>query len=933
MNEQSKPTAAEVEQKAQKIKFLEHHVPGIHSGNYKFSVTQEIWSKPGVDNPVALAADGLSLSIAAAGRDLPATGKSEIAAVKTDGTWQFRIFDARGEVLRTARADQLAERNGAVDALAAKLDPLPPGAVTAEAQRADLAGAITALLGVTFEAHQTLTVAGERYALNPQDLVAVFPPPNSLGDHANVLPHVVLNRSTLPWERLATKDAPDDAEAHKRPIPWMALLVFTNTPENPAPKPRTINLGSDNVAGVDTLYGNRTVSYLRPEWLEVEGGETDDQRVQIIDVPWETLKPALPTRQDMAYLSHVRQRANGFNDPVGAEHAVIVANRLSERGAPSTAFLVSMEHRFSPTGFDLTPDALKAGPSPVVRLVVLKSWRFECLAEAIYTIPAQVRAAMTGPEWTAIREFLDDPARGKPLIDKEFPDFKHLQRHLTGLSADDVHKLVVAARGRSLSFKGLLMELNADLVRLPPAQIADVAAQNAEAGKALAQGNLLLPHELRNGQSTASWYRGPLALGATEALKVTPHARAADQLLRYDNRNQMLDASYAAAWELGRMMMLNAKPVSLAMFAWKRAQAAHFKSAAMRAEHLPFSRLPDRLEMPELLRGWVYRTALLDGIPANYLIPDGAMLPKEGIRFFQLDQAWLESLLDGAFSIGRQNSNDVAREAQFVNQNGTALDHALCDETGRPWPKEGASGALIRSDVVAGWPHLLVDGIALLSKDETAAHGLNRDSFVRLLGLPGTLDDAAFACLEPLGMGLPGKGKCTPHMVKEDTDGAPKSWILTGPGEAVLCRIDRPLDDATRLDITLPRLRLSHLSKNTVMALFHGRVDAVDVHMKPEAVHFGVTEPDPRHPDGHYKQLRDRKTGHEMAGRFVEHLPWRKGPDGKADTRVLDVAALADNLAGALRGKPVREPDDRLSSAEFALQMVEGVARVRYLLG
>src|SRR4028118_1324604 len=48
---------------------------------------------------------------------------------------------------------------------------------------------------------KTFYVAGERFILNPQDIHAVFPPAGSLGDHSNVLPHIILNRSTLPWER------------------------------------------------------------------------------------------------------------------------------------------------------------------------------------------------------------------------------------------------------------------------------------------------------------------------------------------------------------------------------------------------------------------------------------------------------------------------------------------------------------------------------------------------------------------------------------------------------------------------------------------------------------------------------------------------------------------------------------------------------------
>src|SRR6267142_6431067 len=70
----------------------------------------------------------------------------------------------------------------------------------------------------TFTAARTFTVAGERFELKPSEIYAVFPPEGSLGEHSNALPHVILNRSTLPWER--------EAEQNKEDAPWLALLLF-----------------------------------------------------------------------------------------------------------------------------------------------------------------------------------------------------------------------------------------------------------------------------------------------------------------------------------------------------------------------------------------------------------------------------------------------------------------------------------------------------------------------------------------------------------------------------------------------------------------------------------------------------------------------------------------------------------------------------------
>ncbi|HTF04001.1 MAG TPA: hypothetical protein VK826_08245, partial [Bacteroidia bacterium] len=57
--------------------------------------------------------------------------------------------------------------------------------------------------------------------------------------------------------------------------------------------------------------------------------------------------------------------------------------------------------------------------------------------------------------------------------------------------------------------------------------------------------------------------------------------------------------------------------------------------------------------MPQPLTDWLSRLALLYGVPFNYLVPDEGMLPPESIRFFYLDINWVEALVDGAFSIGR----------------------------------------------------------------------------------------------------------------------------------------------------------------------------------------------------------------------------------------------------------------------------------------
>lgn len=56
---------------------------------------------------------------------------------------------------------------------------------------------------------------------------------------------------------------------------------------------------------------------------------------------------------------------------------------------------------------------------------------------------------------------------------------------------------------------------------------------------------------------------------------------------------------------------------------------------------------------------WLANTALLKSVPFNNLIANPKLLPQESIRFFYLDENWINALLDGALSIALQSSRDV----------------------------------------------------------------------------------------------------------------------------------------------------------------------------------------------------------------------------------------------------------------------------------
>lgn len=130
---------------------------------------------------------------------------------------------------------------------------------------------------------------------------------------------------------------------------------------------------------------------------------------------------------------------------------------------------------------------------------------------------------------------------------------------------------------------------------------------------------------------------------------------------------------------------------------------------------------------PELYQ-WLGKLKLLYGVPINYLVPDEGMLPPESIRFFYVDMNWVDALLDGAYSIGRNLSSgksgcdtDTQIDKATVEQANVQLsEHAkLVRANHLGFQDSGAklevvSGFILRSKVVQDYRGL---GVNAFEKD------------------------------------------------------------------------------------------------------------------------------------------------------------------------------------------------------------------------
>ncbi len=122
--------------------------------------------------------------------------------------------------------------------------------------------------------------------------------------------------------------------------------------------------------------------------------------------------------------------------------------------------------------------------------------------------------------------------------------------------------------------------------------------------------------------------------------------------------------------------------------------------------------------VPGELRRFMARLRLLHGIPFSYLVPDAQLLPIESIRFFYIDRAWTDALVQGALSVGTISSADRAQLAAVYPHIRSEVDEAersIRQPRAEALLKAGSgtlTGLLLRSRAVSGWPNLHVRAYA-----------------------------------------------------------------------------------------------------------------------------------------------------------------------------------------------------------------------------
>lgn len=535
-------------------------------------------------------------------------------------------------------------------------------------------------------------VAGPRFALAPNEIESVFPPRDSLGEFDNILPSIELTRSTLPWER----------DAGKKNIPWLGLILLQEVEFN---DPALVKVTEEDWP----VFRDRIMG---PDQEEIgdkpSQGEEEQAKVKALWLEPDFFDEIILTATDLDWLSHVR--VSHDQDGNEMEKAVLVCNRLPKPGARARVHLVSFENRFDTDG-NFNKEKGREGDK--IPLLSILSWEFACPAsedfkvteKALDKMPKELKDKLKNVYNTELKR--DILYRGKAAFLKGLAD-----EGVSALTDPDKGKLLSVCHIRTETFKGLINDLDLDWMKI------SLAAKNESADKFFNMGSVPLAHGLKTGVKVPSWYRGPLVASkkpiineniAPDKRKLKLPARNASQLLLLSRQTGMLDTSYAAAWELGRLISVSHPGISQQIAHWK---TSHAREVALAEQNLVFSHIPfndanfaheEDGQLNQNLKDYFTDLSLLKQVPFQYLVPHKDLLPDESMRFFYVDPFWVESLLDGAFSIGRTTELDTRRD-----------DHRKAPtKNERPL----MTGVLLRSDLVSGWPSIMLKGFG---KDESA---------------------------------------------------------------------------------------------------------------------------------------------------------------------------------------------------------------------
>ena len=386
------------------------------------------------------------------------------------------------------------------------------------------------------EAIAYFDVVGPRFRITPAQVAGAFPPRNGHGDFTNDLPHVALYDRTLPWERFLD---PNGKTIHPPAIangvtpggtiPWLALLLLED-------HEYTLQ---QNVA-VESVLPPAAVKSLG---LAAPTGITCDA----VQVEFPIIQEILPNLDELALLAHVRQvNVEDRELSAGSSNgwfSVVMSNRLPEAGKKYRACLVSLEGRL---------DLYDPASGGILGTITTTP------AGAIDHVPDSPAAAITKPN--AVLESISAPARVATPFNPKLnvsPIRVPIPFNRT-VSVVLLYSWQFECTGTG-TFRELAQNLNVSMIG------STAAGQPAVTDT----GHIAIHVGDRSGAQETAWYRGPLVPLQLTRDPLGPY-HSADQARIATPETGGEDVSYAAAFEVGRLLAAADARLAQELMRWRR---------------------------------------------------------------------------------------------------------------------------------------------------------------------------------------------------------------------------------------------------------------------------------------------------------------------------------------------------------------------------
>lgn len=215
----------------------------------------------------------------------------------------------------------------------------------------------------SFQSTYDFSVRGPRFTLDPSEIHAVYPPPNHRGHFQKNLPHMVLRRRSVPWER-TLNDQPVDSPPY---YPWLWLASLSEE------EIKQYDIDPKSVPLSKVFQSPDPGTLLTPN-IKPESGEDPASECLVIDVPVDLLQQLIPTKDDLQMMASARLVSIEHKELTAEMEtgwfSVVLGNRFSANGQTNTQYLISLE------GYESILAPAKIQGVEKVRLVVLSSWSF-----------------------------------------------------------------------------------------------------------------------------------------------------------------------------------------------------------------------------------------------------------------------------------------------------------------------------------------------------------------------------------------------------------------------------------------------------------------------------------------------------------------------------------------------------------------------------